>query len=181
MILILAWIKSQENQNSGKKTEKKEDENELSVSGLAERQKAIITGPPNEILVKHQLQMTRSDFRSLFDKNYLNDKIIDQYLLLIKQRNENDQKLPSVSVQSVYFYHKLDRLGVEKGMEETSKQIKDDIMSKDIFLIPIHKRDHWSLVGVDIKTRTIHYFDSIKGSRSTAKAPGVIKTYLEKY
>merc|ERR1712032_503899 len=107
-----------ENQNSGKKkTEKKEDETELSVSGLAERQKAIITGPPNEILVKHQLQMTRSDFRSLFDKNYLNDKIIDQYLLLIKQRNENDQNLPSVSVQSVYFYQKLDRLGVEKGME----------------------------------------------------------------
>merc|ERR1712032_917982 len=85
---ILAWIKSQENQNSGKKTEKKEDGKELlSVSGLAERQKAIITGPPNEILVKHQLQMTRSDFRSLFDKNYLNDKIIDQYLLLIKQRS----------------------------------------------------------------------------------------------
>ena len=179
---ILAWIKSQENQNSGKKTEKKEDEKELlSVSGLAERQKAIITGPPNEILVKHQLQMTRSDFRSLFDKNYLNDKIIDQYLLLIKQRNENDQNLPSVSVQSVYFYQKLDRLGVEKGMEETSRWMKDDIMSKDVFLIPIHKRDHWSLVGVDIKTRTIHYFDSIKGSRSTAKAPGVIKTYLEKH
>ena len=47
------------------------------------------------------------------------------------------------------------------------------IMSKDIFLLPIQKRDHWSLVGV-----TIHYFDS-KGSRSTTKAHGVIKTYLE--
>ena len=177
---ILEWIKSQENQNSEKKTEKKE-EKELSVSGLAERQKSIITGPPNEILVKHHLQMTRSDFRSLFDKNYLNDKIIDQYLLLIKQRHENDPNLPSVSVQSVYFYHKIDRLGLEQGMEETSRWIKDDITEKDVFLIPIHKRDHWSLVGVDMKTRTIHYFDSIKGSRSTAKAPGVIKTYLEKY
>ena len=40
---ILAWIKSQDNRNSGKKTGKKEDEKELSVSGLAERQNAIIT------------------------------------------------------------------------------------------------------------------------------------------
>ena len=73
---------------------------------------------------------------------------------MIKQRHENDQNLPSVSVQSVYFDHKIDRLGVEQGMEETSRWIKDDIMSKDALLIPIHKRDHWSLVGVDIKTRT---------------------------
>ena len=76
---------------------------------------------------------------------------MNQYLLLIKQRHENDQKLPTVSVQSVYFYHKIDRLGVEQGMEETSWWIKDDIMSKDVFFIPIHKRDHWSMVGVALR------------------------------
>ena len=178
---ILAWIKSQENLEKQTPGEKKHEENTLSEGFLAERQKSILIGPPDEILVKHQLQMTRSDFRSLFDKNYLNDKIIDQYLMLIKIRNEKDPKLPTISIQSVYFHQKLDQLGVEQGMEDTKKWIRDDIMEKEVFLIPIHKRDHWSLVGVDIKTRTIHYFDSIKGSRETAKAPGIIKTYLERY
>ena len=178
---ILAWIKSQGNLEKQAPEVKKRDENTMSVSFLAERQKSIIEGPPDETLVNHQLQMTRSDFRSLFDKNYLNDKIIDQYLLLIKTRNEQDPTLPTVTVQSVFFHQKLDRLGMEQGMMDTEKWVRDDIMQKDVFLIPIHKKDHWSLVGVDIKERTIHYFDSIKGSRETAKAPTLIKTYLELY
>ena len=54
-------------------------------------------------------------------------------------------------------------------------------MEKDLFLIPIHKRDHWSLIGVNMKEMTVEYFDSIKGIRNTSHAPKVIKMYMEKY
>ena len=48
---------------------------------------SLTEGPPDYILCSHFLQIKRRDFRSLAGNNYLNDKIIDQYLELIRQRN----------------------------------------------------------------------------------------------
>ena len=154
---------------------------DISVEDLKSRQQNITIGPPDEVLVKHHLNMTRSDFRSLASNNYVNDKIIDQYLRLIKERNDKDQELPSVATQTVFFFKKLDRLGLEEGSKQTENWIKENLLEKDLFLIPIHKKDHWSLIGVDMNKLTVEYFDSIKGSRNTSNAPKVIKKYMENY
>ena len=113
---------------------------DISVEDLKSRQQNITIGPANEVLVKHHLNMTRSDFRSLARNNYVNDKIIDQYLRLIKERNDKDQELPSVATQTVFFFKKLDRLGLEEGSKQTENWIKENLLEKDLFLIPIHKK-----------------------------------------
>lgn len=35
-----------------------------------------------------------------------------------------------------------------------------DIFNKELLLIPIHLEVHWSLISVDVRRRTITYFDS---------------------
>ena len=53
-------------------------------------------------------------------------------------------------------------------------------MEKDFVLFPIHHNDHWSLVVAEPKSRTIHYLDSINGSRYSSAAPGRIRRYMER-
>ena len=141
----------------------------------------IMGGPANEVLVKKNLWLTRTDFRSLAGSNYLNDKIIDEYLTLIQQRNTDDQTLPKIATFTVFLYQKLERLGLEEGYRDTEAWIKEDIRNKDLIFFPIHKNHHWSLIVVDTKGKTVQYLDSIRGSRKVSSAPRIIKKYIEKY
>ena len=141
----------------------------------------IREGPGNEVLVKNNLWLTRTDFRSLADNNYLNDKIIDEYLTLIQMRNSKDHTLPEIATFTVFLYHKLERLGLEEGYRDTETWIKEDIREKDMVFFPIHKDHHSSLVVIEMKTKTIHYLDSISGSRRISAAPRTMKKYMEKY
>lgn len=56
-----------------------------------------------------------------------------------------------------FFYDKLRTKGYD-GVKRWTKNV--DIFQKDLLLIPIHLEVHWSLVSVDIKERSITYFDS---------------------
>ena len=104
---------------------------DISVEDLKSRPQNITIGPADEVLVKHHLNMTRSYFRFLASNNYVNDKMIDQYLRLIKERNDKDQELPSVATQTVFFFKKLDRLGLEEGSKQTENWIKENMLEKE--------------------------------------------------
>uniref|UniRef100_A0A8C0IKN0 SUMO specific peptidase 3 n=1 Tax=Chelonoidis abingdonii TaxID=106734 RepID=A0A8C0IKN0_CHEAB len=56
-----------------------------------------------------------------------------------------------------FFYDKLRTNGYE-GVKRWTKNV--DIFNKDLLLIPIHLEVHWSLVSVDVKQKSITYFDS---------------------
>merc|ERR1711923_10617 len=58
--------------------------------------KGLNSGDPNDTVSRHYLEMKRRDYRSLYGKNYLNDKIIDEYMQLIKERNVKDGLQSSV-------------------------------------------------------------------------------------
>ena len=59
--------------------------------------------------------LSRADYRSLTWCNYVNDKVMEQYFQLLKERNEADQTLPRVGILSLFLYDKLNRLGFEEG------------------------------------------------------------------
>ena len=141
----------------------------------------INTGPSNDILSKNNhLEMKRCDYRSLTGRNYLNDKVIDEYMFLIKERNQQEENLPDIGILSVHMFKLLDE-NFETGYERTRNWIKEDLTLKDMILVPIHRLSHWTLVAVDMKKLTISYYDSILGSRRTSNAPKIIKKHLEKY
>ena len=73
-------------------------ENDLYKKG---REVDVDKGPPEEVLVDNGtrgLQLRRRDLQTLSGKNLLNDKIVNQYVELIKKRNEADSSLPSIYV-----------------------------------------------------------------------------------
>ena len=159
----------------------KEIRDEVQTVNLTELARTVQRGPPNEVLATNNMDMTRSDFRSLTGSNCLNDKIIDEYLLLIKQRNEREESLPDIEVLTVFLYFKLDTFGLTEGLNQTENWVKDDLRKKESVLVSIHKRDHWSLVHIDIPAKTVYYLDSIVGSRKSSSAPGMMKKYMEEY
>ena len=153
----------------------------LSSDDQAQMRKRIAQGNKEDIMVEHNLCMRKRDMRSLQGVNWLGDKIIDEYLWLIKRRSEANNDYPTMIAMTVFFYKKLDRLGLTEGYEQTSNWITEDLREKEVILVPIHKGDHWSLVHVDIDLRVINYLDSLVGSRYSSAAPGMMKRYMEEY
>ena len=176
---IREWLKLGEKEKDDMEEKEKGEKEDL--PNLKELEKKVERGCPNEILVKNNMGMTRTDLRALVGNNYLNDKIIDEYFLLIKQRNEREQTTADIEVCTVFLYHMLDKFGLEEGSNRTKNWIKSDLTKKDLILVPIHKLDHWSLVYIDNHFKTVYYLDSIIGSRKTSGAPGMMKKYIEEY
>ena len=136
------------------------------------------SGPPDDVLSKHRIQMRRRDYRSLSGRNYLNDKIIDEYLTLIKERNEQGGLTSIYAFPSYVFPHLLQDFSHYEYVEE---KIKTDLTLGGIVVIPIHYEDHWSLVTVHIEERKILYYDSILGSRHRSSGPRIFKRFFETY
>uniref|UniRef100_A0A1B0FIA2 Ubiquitin-like protease family profile domain-containing protein n=1 Tax=Glossina morsitans morsitans TaxID=37546 RepID=A0A1B0FIA2_GLOMM len=135
---------------------------------------AAISGPSNQVLVsKFNMNICRLDIRTLWDNNWLNDKIIDFYMNLLIERSERSSDLPSVYAMSTFFASRLMSSGYDAVRRWTNKV---DIFSKDILLIPINLAQvHWSIAIINFKERTIKYYDSMGYSN-----PQVL-TALEQY
>ena len=103
-------------------------------------------------------------------------RLIDQYVNLVQERSETDDSC-KVHVCSIFLYTKLQALDMKTGMEDTKNWIKE----YDLIFFPIHQRGHWSLIMVETKTKTIHYPDSLGGTRKTSPAPRVMIKFMEKY
>ena len=96
-------------------------------------------------------ELKQEALQSLSGTNYLDDRIIDQYMWLIKKRNEADSSLPKVYMCTTYIYTKLVSHRLEKGMKYIHDWIKEDIRLSDLIFFPIHKIDHWILIPVEKK------------------------------
>ena len=148
---IREWLssKSKEEKRITRNIEKeKENEFEGMVASLDE-------GQPNEILSKKYLEMSRRDYRSLAGRNFLNDKIIDEYLYLIMERNQT-KEMQRVYPLTTHAYSWLET-DYDRNFLKVVSWCREDTTSMDIILAPIHKADHWSLVVVDIKKETLSY------------------------
>ncbi|XP_039930749.1 sentrin-specific protease 2 isoform X2 [Hirundo rustica] len=62
-----------------------------------------------------------------------------------------------------------------KGVKKWTKGV--DIFEHDIILVPIHLRTHWTLLAVDLREKTIKYFDSL-GQKGDHICKTILK-YLE--
>ena len=140
----------------------------------------VNSGPPDDIISKHTLEMSRRDYRSLTGKNWMNDKIVDEYFTLIKERNQKDN-LAKVSTFSVHAFRKLEQDFEENFQLIADRWVKEDLTMQDIVLIPIYKDDHWSLVKVSIKDKKLEYYDSIVARRHTSNALRILKKFFDLY
>ena len=169
-----------EEKSKPKETRVKEEQNKVREGRKGSGEKVDIQkGPAKEVLARHGINLTRRDFKSLTGKNYLNDKIIDQYMKQIERRNQEDPNLPKAHACTTFLYTQLKRYGVKEGCKETENWTPEDFLEYDLIFFPIHHQHHWSLIVVETEHRTVHYFDSLIGSRHSSAAPRTMKMYME--
>ncbi|XP_060538823.1 sentrin-specific protease 2 isoform X3 [Pantherophis guttatus] len=119
---------------------------------------ALSYGQDDEILTSaFKLNITRRDIQTLRNQQWLNDVVINFYMNLLVERNKM-QRFPVLYAFSTFFYSKLNSMGYN-AVKRWTKEV--DLFQHDIILVPIHIRLHWALVVIDLRRKTIKYFDSM--------------------
>ncbi|XP_074429643.1 sentrin-specific protease 2-like [Larus michahellis] len=119
---------------------------------------ALGKGEPDEIMSSaFKLRVTRQDIRTLGNLCWLNDEVINFYMGLVMERSKK-AGYPSVHAFSSFFYEKLTSGGYEAVGRWTRRV---DLFHKDIILVPINLRLHWTLAVIDTRKKTVKYYDSL--------------------
>ncbi|NWQ90291.1 SENP2 protease, partial [Burhinus bistriatus] len=115
-------------------------------------------GDPDEIMSSaFKLKVTREDIHTLRNLCWLNDEIINFYMGLVMERSKKEE-YPAVHAFSTFFYPKL----ISGGYKAVGRWTRGvDVFKQDIVLVPVHLRAHWTLAVIDIRKKTIKYFDSL--------------------
>ncbi|XP_068811265.1 sentrin-specific protease 2 isoform X2 [Struthio camelus] len=119
---------------------------------------AFDEGEPDEVMSSaFKLKVTREDIHTLRNLHWLNDEIINFYLNLLVERNKKEG-YPALHAFSTFFYPKLISGGY-KAVRRWTRGV--DLFKQDLILVPIHLRVHWALAVIDVRRKTIKYFDSV--------------------
>ncbi|KFV66571.1 Sentrin-specific protease 2, partial [Dryobates pubescens] len=115
-------------------------------------------GEPDEILSSaFKLKVTREDIGTLREHRWLNDEVINFYMRLIAERNKKEG-FAAVHAFSTFFYPKL----ISGGYTAVRRWTRGvDLFQQDLIFVPIHLRVHWALVVIDVRRKTIKYYDSM--------------------
>jgi len=102
----------------------------------------------------------------------LDDEVINTYMDLITARSPE-----AVYTFNTFFFIALSNKGYEHVSCWTKKV---DIFSKEQLFIPVHieERNHWCLISVNFKNKSIHYYDSLR--RRNTNSLNIILEYLKK-
>ncbi|XP_055482180.1 sentrin-specific protease 2-like [Psammomys obesus] len=123
---------------------------------------ALGPGPQDEILsCAFKLQITREDLWTLKNTQWLNDKIINFYMNLLMERNQN-QGYPALHAFNTFFYTKL-KFGGYRSVKRWTRAV--NLFAKELILVPVHLDVHWSLVVTDLRKKSIVYLDSMGQKR----------------
>ncbi|NWW90843.1 SENP2 protease, partial [Rhynochetos jubatus] len=119
---------------------------------------AFGSGHPDEVMSSaFKLKVTRADIHTLKICRWLNDEVINFYMSLLVERSRKDG-YPAVHAFSTFFYPKL----ISGGYKDVRRWTRGvDIFKMDLIFVPIHLDAHWTLLVIDVRKKTIRYFDSM--------------------
>jgi len=125
----------------------------------AEIDRALRGGGANETLIDAFNQsITRKDVNTLKDLTWLNDEVINFYFNLLMDRSKKCS--PHIHVFSTFFYPRLLKVG-HQGLARWTRKV--DLFEMDVIMVPIHLGMHWCLATIDIRAKTVTYYDSLLG------------------
>ncbi|XP_043647726.1 sentrin-specific protease 1 [Drosophila teissieri] len=133
-------------------------------------------GPLEQVIVtKFKLDIHRSEIKILTEGAWLNDVIINFYMNLLAERSEKRPgQVPSVYAMNTFFVPRLLQSGFD-GVKRWTRKV--DLFSKDIILVPVHHSGvHWCLVVIDLRAKTMLYYNSKGGGNP--KVMRALKIYL---
>jgi sentrin-specific protease 1 len=105
---------------------------------------------------------------------HLNDEVINTYMDLITERSPE-----TVYAFNTFFFIALSNKGYDHVFRWTKKV---DIFSKEQLFIPVHieEENHWCLISVNFKKKSIHYYDSL-GGRNFKSLKIILKYLIMEY
>ncbi len=147
----------------------------LPQSILKHVEKALYTeNDPDTALVENfNLCIKPRDFKTLRDREWLNDEVINFYMCLIGERSKGDGQ-PKVHGFNTFFYSNLSSKGYP-SVRRWAKKAKVDISSMDYILVPVHLGVHWCMAIINKKKERFEYWDSLSGG------PGRVFQHLREY
>lgn len=107
-----------------------------------------------------KLDLLGRDIHKLKPEQWLNDEIVNNYLMMIEKRGRTaGSKYPSVFSYSTHFFTRL----VEKGHAGVIRWKRGvNLFKQDLLLIPVNvNKKHWILVVVDVQEKTVFFCDSM--------------------
>ncbi|KAL7080917.1 hypothetical protein ACP275_14G008400 [Erythranthe tilingii] len=141
------------------------DEEEALVS------RALSYSYRREVLVSHSncnIDITGENLQCLSPGGWLNDDVINLYLVLLKEREEREShKFLKCHFFNTFFYKKLISGGgynfqsVRKWT--TQKKLGYSLLDCEKIFVPIHQGAHWCLAIINKKDKKFEYLDSLKG------------------
>ncbi|NXM75860.1 SENP2 protease, partial [Serilophus lunatus] len=115
-------------------------------------------GDPDEVLSRaFKLRVTREDIHTLKQHCWVNSEVINFYMNLLMERSKKEG-YPSLHAFSTFFYPKLCSGGY-RAVRRWTRGV--DLFMHDLILVPIHRQVHWTLLAIDVRKKTIKYFDSL--------------------
>ncbi|CAN8260215.1 unnamed protein product [Cochlearia groenlandica] len=124
------------------------------------------------VLVTHEdsnIDITVEHLRCLKPGQWLNDEVINLYLVLLKEREAREpKKFLKCHFFNTFFYTKLvnSGSGYNYGAVRrwtSMKKLGYHLIDCDKIFIPIHMNIHWTLAVINVKDRKFQYLDSFKG------------------
>ena len=151
----------------------------IALQGLST---ALTICAANDVLLDvHNLQVQTRSFCTLLPGVWLDDQIIHAHLALLQIRNPNCMYLDLVLSQKLPPHRPTFDYNEIRHMYRTVP-----LFDKDLIFMPINiSNSHWTLIAMDMVTKTISYYDSMRGNgqlyvnnalaflRASAEARGV--------
>ncbi|XP_017088110.2 uncharacterized protein Ulp1 isoform X2 [Drosophila bipectinata] len=144
-----------------RKPEPKESTRQPLTDELLRRFTDLMQGAAQQVLIsKFNMNIHRSDIRTLLGGKWLNDEVINFYMNMITDRSERRAgQLPSVYAMNTFFVPRLLQNGHD-GVKRWTRKV--DLFSKDIIPVPVHCNGvHWCMAIIHMRDRTIRYYDSM--------------------
>ncbi|KAK7207266.1 hypothetical protein BZA70DRAFT_233857 [Myxozyma melibiosi] len=159
---------------------KKEIITPLNSAQLSKVHQCLSSGNLGQTLISaFRIDITVRDVRTLGDRQWLNDNVIDFYLELVTQRSRDhaskNDDYPRSFVYTTHFYSTLQSKGYQ-GVARWGRRKQLDLASVDYIFIPINIHNaHWCASVINIKDKRFEYYDSMAGG------PGGAFKYLREY
>ncbi|KAJ2543943.1 hypothetical protein EV175_005939 [Coemansia sp. RSA 1933] len=124
-------------------------------------------------------EVRSSDFESLKPEGWLTGEIINFYWTYLERREFCTE--PSVLFLGTYTTYRISNAENATVTDNISAQLSDELNHRQMVLIPLNHRSHWSLLVYCRLTRTFYHYDSIsKHNRNFAeRAAGKFLRVLE--
>ena len=145
----------------------------------------LINYTPDHITISSafRLEVKGKNARTLASRAWLDDEIINFYMEMINDRaRKKAEKDPENAIKvwacNTFFFTTYTTQGYSKVRRWTKRQ-KIDVFELDYMIIPVHLSVHWTCCVIDMKTREIIFYDSMRPSRNSNHGDNYCQSMLE--